>query len=79
MQTIATNIRFLEDEYRQLKALAFSEGKSIARLIRESVKLYKDRAASSPRMRQDLIRLMAKSRTKIDVSTSELVSDGRRV
>ena len=79
MNTIATNIRFPSDEYEQLKTMAFLERKPISKIIRESVRLYKANISSNSPKRMNLFRLMVKSRVKINVPTTDLVSDGRRI
>jgi len=80
MQTVATNIRFPVDEYQQLRTLAFLERRSISKLIRDSVKIYKSQVSTTSNNKKlNLFRLMVKSRTKINVPTSQLVADGRQV
>ena len=79
MQTIATNIRFPADEYQQLRTLAFLERKPISELIRDSVRMYKTQVSSISKKRMGLFRLMVKSRVKIDVSTLQLIANGRRI
>lgn len=79
MDVVATNIRFPSDEYEQLKTLAFLEKKPISKIIRDSVKMYKSQVSATDRKKLDLFKLMVKSRVKINVPTSELVSDGRRI
>lgn len=80
MQTVATNIRFPHDEYQQLKTLAFLEKRPVSQLIRDSIKMYKTQKTSlGGNKRLELFRLMVKSRIKVDVSTLELVADGRRI
>ncbi len=79
MQTIATNIRFPADEYEQLRTLAFLEKRPISELIRDSVRRYQTQASTVDNKRMDLFRLMVKSRIKINVSTLQLVADGRRI
>ena len=79
MQTVATNIRFPADEYQQLRTLAFLEKRPISQLIRDSVRMYKTQVSSISKKRMGLFRLMVKSRVKIDVSTLQLIANGRRI
>lgn len=79
MQTIATNIRFPADEYRELRMLAFLEKRPISELIRDSVRRYKTRASSVDNKRMALFRLMIKSRVRINIPTLQLVADGRKI
>ncbi len=79
MQTIATNISFNKDEYENLKKLALTENKSTANIIRESVKNYHiQKLADEKNKRQKLYNSILKSRVKIDISTVDLVHEGRR-
>ncbi len=77
MNIVATNIRFPRDEYRELKLLALSEGKSAAGIIREAVKRYKDQKFNS-RVKLDLAEQARKLSVKIDVPVIDLVRQDRR-
>jgi len=79
MNSVATNIRFPADEYEQLKTLAFLERKPIAKIIRDSVRMYKSQVAETSDKNLKLFRLMVKSRVKVDLPTSELIAHGRHI
>lgn len=79
MQTIATNIRFNKDEYEVLKRLSFLENRSIANIIRESVKNYHaQKLISEKNKKQKLYNAMLSSRVRIDTSTVDLVHERRK-
>jgi len=77
MNVIATNLRFPTDEYGQIKLLALAEGKSIAALVREAVRRYKEQKLTS-RFQVDLAEKFRKMAVKIDVPVTELVRQGRK-
>lgn len=77
MNTIATNVRFPADEYRDLKLFAFAQGQSTASLIRQAVSFYtKQRLAV--KLQISLAEKLKKFSVKINVPVLELVKDGRR-
>ncbi len=79
MQTVATNIRFPKEDYEELRALAYQENVSVASLINSAVREYKFKKLSTSRKsRLKLFDIMSKSRIKINVSTVELVKEGRK-
>lgn len=77
MNTIATNLRFPADEYREIKLLALSEGKSTAALIRHAVSLYKSKRLTSS-VRINMAEQFRKSAVKIDISALDLIKEGRK-
>lgn len=77
MNTIATNLRFPADEYREIKLLAFSEGKSTAALIRHAVALYKSKKLTSS-VQINMVEQFRKSAVKIDISALDLIKEGRK-
>lgn len=77
MNTIATNLRFPADEYNKIKLLAFSEGKSTAALIRHAVSLYKNKRLTSS-VQINMAEKFKKSAVKINISTLDLVKEGRK-
>jgi len=77
MNTVATNVRFSQDEYSSVKALAQASGKSVAAVIREALKFYQ-RQAHVVESSDDLIRRMEKVSVKIDVPVIDLVREGRK-
>ncbi len=77
MNTIATNIRFPADEYRELKLLAFAQNQSTASLIRQAVSFYKKQKLSA-KLQISLAERLKKISLKIDVPVLELVKEGRR-
>lgn len=78
MQIVATNVRFPMPEYTELKELAFVEKKSIAALIRDAVRQYKEKNTKTAQNRLNLFGLMVRSRVKIRVPTTRLVVQGRK-
>lgn len=77
MNTIATNVRFPADEYKELKLLAFAQEQSTASLIRQAVSFY-TRQKLSVKLQISLAEKLKKFAIKIDVPALELVKDGRR-
>lgn len=77
MNTVATNLRFPADEYREIKLLALSEGKSTAALIRHAVSLYKDRKLTGS-VQIKMAEKFRKSAVKINIPVLELISEGRK-
>lgn len=77
MQTIATNIRFPQDEYREIKLLAFMQGKSTAALIRDAVNLYK-RNTVRAKSKIALVERFRKLSVKINIPVIDLVREGRK-
>ncbi len=78
MNTVATNIRFPANEYEELKTLAFLAGKSAAQVIREAVKEYKAQHMKTAKKQISLAEKFRKISVKIDVSTLDLIREGRR-
>jgi len=79
MQMVATNIRFPKQDYEDLRTLAFQEKTSLASLINTAVKEYKfKKLAVSRKNRIRLFETMKNSRIKINVSTVDLVHEGRK-
>ena len=78
MQTIATNIRFSQDEYEELRQLAFLSRKSIASLVREAINCYKQKVVSTVDARKALFSAIVKSAVKIDTSVVDLAREGRK-
>lgn len=79
MQTISTNIRFSPEDYQLLRGLAFQEKRSIAGVVRDAVRRYRQSKTSTKKDRLDLFRLTVKSRIKINVPTTELIAEGREI
>ncbi len=77
MNTIATNLRFPVDEYRKIKLLALTEGKSTAALIRHAVLLYNSKKLTSS-VQINLAEQFRKSAIKIDISVLDLIKSGRK-
>lgn len=77
MNTVATNIRFPYDEYQEIKLLAFSQGQSVAQVIRTAVFNYKRQKLGSKKQ-ISLVEKMRKISVKIDVPVSDLVKEGRK-
>lgn len=77
MNTIATNLRFPADEYREIKLLALSEGKSTAALIRHAVSLYKSKKLTSS-VQINMAEQFRKSAVKINISVRDLIKEGRK-
>ena len=77
MNTIATNIRFPADEYRQLKLLAFAQDQSTASLIRQAVSFY-TKQKLVVKLQISLAEKLKKFSVKINVPALELIKDGRR-
>lgn len=77
MNTIATNIRFPQDEYRDIKLLALSQGKSTAFVIREAVSWYKRKKLTS-KVQISIAEKLRKFSVKIDVPVAELIATGRK-
>lgn len=77
MNTVATNLRFPADEYREIKLLALSEGKSTAALIRHAVSLYKRKKLTSS-VQINLAEQFRKSAIKINISVLDLIKEGRK-
>jgi len=79
MQMVATNIRFPKQDYEELRTLAFQEKTSLASLINAAVREYKfKKLAMSRKGRMRLFETMKNSRIKINVSTVDLVHEGRK-
>lgn len=77
MNTIATNVRFPADDYRELKLLAFAQEQSTASLIRQAVAFY-TKQKLVVKLQVSLAEKLKKFSIKINVPTLELVKDGRR-
>lgn len=77
MNTIATNVRFPADEYRELKLLAFAQEKSMAFLIRKAVSFYTKRKLTV-KLQVSLAEKLKNVSVNINVPTLELVKEGRR-
>lgn len=77
MNVIATNVRFPAAEYKDLRTLAFLEGKSIAFLIREAVRAYREQRLTS-KSQISLVDQFKRDAVKIDVPVLELVKSGRK-
>ncbi len=77
MNMVATNLRFPADEYREIKLLALSEGKSTAALIRHAVSLYKNKKLTSS-VQISLAEKFRKSAIKINTPVLDLVKEGRK-
>ena len=77
MNTIATNVRFPEDDYKELRLLAFAQGQSTASLIRQAVSFYKNRKMST-KLQISLAERLRKVSVKINIPVLELVREGRR-
>ncbi|OGM24178.1 hypothetical protein A2627_04780 [Candidatus Woesebacteria bacterium RIFCSPHIGHO2_01_FULL_39_28] len=78
MQLVATNVRFPKDEYFELKKLALVEDRSIASLIREATRHYKEQKLASKETQRNLFRLITNSAVKIDIPVTKLISSGRK-
>ena len=79
MQTIATNIRFPKEDYEELRVLAYQENTSLANLINSAVREYKTKRLFYTRnARIKLFEKMKNSKIKINVSTVDLVKEGRK-
>ncbi|MEK7565526.1 MAG: ribbon-helix-helix protein, CopG family [Patescibacteria group bacterium] len=77
MNTIATNVRFPEDDYKELRLLAFAQGQSTASLIRQAVSFYKNRKMST-KLQISLAERLRKVSVKINIPVLELVREGRK-
>lgn len=78
MNIIATNIRFPEDEYREIKLLAYSEKKSVAALIRQAISMYKKQKFHT-KTKVSLAEKFRKLAVHIDTPVLKLVSEGRKI
>lgn len=78
MNYVTTNLRFPKEEYEELKRLAFISNKSIAEIIRLASREYRKRRSFTIKDKMKLFNQMAKSRIKIDISTVDLVKEGRK-
>lgn len=72
MNTIATNVRFPENDYKELRLLAFAQGQSAASLIRQAVSFYVKQKFTT-KLRVSL----AERLRKISSRTTEKISDFR--
>lgn len=79
MQTVATNIRFPQHEYFQLKQLARFKNQSIAAVIRLAVKEHQKKIMSKKENWERVFNEMVNSRIKINISTVDLVHEGRKL
>lgn len=77
MNTVATNIRFPQDEYQEIKLLAYSQKKSVAAVIREAVFWYKKQKLNT-KTRVTLSEKFHKFAVTIDTPVSHLVREGRK-
>lgn len=77
MNTIATNIRFPQDEYEELKLLAFSEKKSVAAVIREAIVAYKKKKFQV-KSKISLSEKFHKLAVTMDIPVANLVREGRK-
>lgn len=77
MNTIATNVRFPTDEYKELKLLAFAREQSTASLIRQAVSFY-TKQKLSVKLQVSLAEKLKGVAVKINVPVLELVKDGRK-
>lgn len=77
MNTVATNLRFSKDEYRDLKLLALAEGESVASLVRKAVSMYAKKKLTTERQ-ISIAEELRKYAVRIDVSVLDLVREGRR-
>ena len=79
MQTVSTNIRFDQNEYEELRTLAFQENTSLASSINSAVREYRiKKLFFSREARIQLFEKMKNSKIKINVSTVDLVNEGRK-
>ncbi len=78
MNYVTTNLRFPKEEYEDIRNLAFAERRSIASMIREALRKYKKTKLNTRAQKMKLYKLMARSRIKINTSTTDLVKEGRK-
>ncbi|MEK7112263.1 MAG: CopG family transcriptional regulator [Patescibacteria group bacterium] len=78
MNYITTNVRLPKEEYEDLKKIAFSQNKSLASLIREATREYKNKSLNNRKARKSLYKLITSSAVEIDVPVTELVHSGRK-
>mgnify|MGYP003395228072 CR=1 FL=1 len=77
MNTVATNVRFPEDDYKELRLLAFAQGQSTASLIRQAVSSYKKQKLLV-KLQISLAERLKKVSVKIKIPVLELVREGRK-
>lgn len=78
MDTVTTNVRFPAVEYEELRKLAFIQRKSVAAIVREATKAYRQKKLATAKTRRALFTLIRSSAVHIRVPVITLIKTGGR-